>query len=113
FRFRCIDCGALSDAAGQDFRCGTCGDLLEITYPAWNDAPPDAANLQLAWKNRRLSSSPADLSGVWRFRDLLPTLEDDGQVISLREGNTPLYALPQCAHIVGVPDLFAKHQGMN
>jgi threonine synthase len=113
FRFRCIDCGALSDAAGQDFRCGTCGDLLEITYPAWNDAPPDAASLQLAWKNRRLSSSPADLSGVWRFRDLLPTLEDDGQVISLREGSTPLYPLPQCAHIVGVPDLFAKHQGMN
>jgi threonine synthase len=113
FRFRCIACGALSHAAGQDFRCGKCGDLLEITYPAWNDAPPDAASLQLAWKNRRLSSSPADLSGVWRFRDLLPALEDDRQVISLREGNTPLYALPHCAHIVGVPDLFAKHQGMN
>src|SRR5215470_11812557 len=113
FQFRCIACGSLSDAAGQDFRCGKCGDLLEITYPAWREARPDAATLKSAWKSRKLSSAAADLSGVWRFRDLLPALEDEGQVITLREGNTPLYELPRCCHITGVPRLFAKHQGMN
>jgi threonine synthase len=113
FRFRCIGCGNFSDAAGQDFRCSECGDLLEITYPTWKEAKPDAANLKSVWKNRRLSSNPADLSGVWRFRDLLPALEDEGQVITLREGNTPLYELPRCAQITGVPRLFAKHQGLN
>jgi threonine synthase len=113
FRFRCIGCSSLSDAAGQDFRCGKCGDLLEITYPRWKESQPDAAALKSAWKSRRLSASPADLSGVWRFRDLLPAVEDEAQVITLREGNTPLYELPQCAQITGVPQLFAKHQGMN
>ena len=113
FRFRCIACGDLSDAASQDFRCGHCGDLLEITYPNWNKKKPDAAKLKSMWQERRLSSSPVDLSGVWRYRDLLPGLDDEAQVITLREGNTPLYELPQCARITGVPRLFAKHQGMN
>jgi threonine synthase len=112
FRFRCIACSNLTDAAGQDFRCGKCGDLLEITYPSWNEARPDAAALKADWKSRKLSGNPADSSGVWRFRDLLPTL-DESQIITLREGNTPLYGLPQCARITGVPRLFAKHQGMN
>jgi threonine synthase len=113
FRFRCIACGDLSDAASQDFRCGHCGDLLEITYPAWKETKPDAAKLKSTLQKRRLSSSPVDLSGVWRYRDLLPALDDEQQVITLREGNTPLYELPQCARVAGVPGLFAKHQGMN
>jgi len=113
FRFRCIACGDLSDKATQDFRCVPCGDLLEITYPRWRESKPDAEGLKSAWRNRRLSQSAVDLSGVWRFRDLLPALEDDGEAITLREGNTPLYELPRCARITGVPRLFAKHQGMN
>jgi len=113
FQFRCIACGELSGSARQDFRCQGCGDLLEITYPGWKQAKPDPDELKSTWRNRKLSRSPIDLSGVWRFRDLLPALEDDQQAITLREGNTPLYELPQCARIVGVPRLFAKHQGMN
>ena len=113
FQFRCIACAHLSDAASQDFRCGQCGDLLEITYPTWQKTKPDAATLKSTWRERRLSSRPIDLSGVWRYRDLLPALDDEQQVITLREGNTPLYELPQCARLTGVPRLFAKHQGMN
>ena len=113
FRFRCIACGTVNDSASQDFRCAHCGDLLEITYPRWKEASPDAAKLKSTWRNRRLSSEPIDQSGVWRFRDLLPALESDQQVITLSEGNTPLYELPQCARITGVPRLFAKHQGLN
>jgi threonine synthase len=112
FRFRCIACGDLSDKARQDFRCADCGDLLEITYPHWRES--GAGNeLKSAWRQRRLSQSAIDLSGVWRFRDVLPGLERDNQAITLREGNTPLYEMPQCARITGVPQLFAKHQGLN
>lgn len=113
FRFRCIACGDLSEAASQDFRCAHCGDLIEITYPRWKEAEPDAEKLKAVWRQRRLSQSAVDLSGVWRFRDLLPELGDEANAITLREGNTPLYELPQCARITGVPRLFAKHQGMN
>jgi threonine synthase len=113
FRFRCIACRDLSDSAGQNFRCAQCGDLLEITYPEWKENRPDAEQLKSAWRHRRLSGDAVDLSGVWRFRELLPPLDSSEQAITLREGNTPLYELPQCARIVGVPRLFAKHQGMN
>lgn len=90
-----------------------CGDLLEITYPHWREVKPDAEHLKSTWRSRRISNSAHDLSGVWRFRELLPALDSDDQVITLREGNTPLYELPHCARRAGVPRLFAKHQGMN
>jgi threonine synthase len=113
FRFRCIACGDVSDAASQNFRCPQCQDLLEITYPHWKKTGFSAENFKSTWRQRRLSQSPVDLSGVWRFRELLPELTSDKQVITLREGNTPLYELPHCARITGVPRLFAKHQGLN
>ena len=36
---------------------------------------------------------PLDESGVWRFREILPALHDWNHVITLREGNTPVYEL--------------------
>ncbi len=113
FLFRCIACASLSNDAGQNFRCAHCGDLLEITYPRWNEIKPNAGDLKSTWRQRRLSGSAIDLSGVWRFRELLPSLENVDQAVTLREGNTPLYELPQCARLTGVPRLLAKHQGMN
>lgn len=53
-----------------------------------------------------------DRSGVWRFREMLPSM-DCARIVSLGEGNTPLYHLPRCARRAGVQDLLAKHQGMN
>ncbi len=113
FRFRCIACGDLTDRASQDFRCARCGDLLEITCPHWSETRPNAEGLKSVWRGRRASNDAADLSGVWRFRELLPTLKADQPIITLREGNTPLYDLARCARITGVPRLFAKHQGTN
>jgi threonine synthase len=118
FRFRCIACGNLTDSASQDFRCSHCRDLLEIIYPQWRDVMPDAENLKSTWQRRRLSNSADDLSGVWRFRELLPALnspalDNNAQIITLREGNVPLYDLPRCTSITGITRLYAKHQGMN
>jgi threonine synthase len=117
FSFRCIACGHTSESAGQDFRCADCGDLVEIIYRQWGEPDNKHAlqpdRLQSIWKQRRLSAAPADLSGVWRFRELLPALKTEDNIITLREGNTPLYELPRCSRITGVPHLFAKHQGMN
>jgi threonine synthase len=112
FRFRCINCGDLSENASQDFRCARCHDLLEIVYPGWKQAKPHPEALKTIWRERRLLLSPVDQSGVWRFREVLPAVTDES-VITLQEGNTPLYELPRCARLTGVPRLFAKHQGMN
>lgn len=113
YQFRCIGCGHTTESAGQDFRCTDCADLLEIIYPYWKEAMVDGAQVKFIWQDRKISSSPVDLSGVWRFRDVLPVIDKEEQAVTLREGNTPVYELPQCARISGMTRLFAKHQGMN
>jgi threonine synthase len=113
FRFRCIGCGSISHAAARDFRCLQCGNLVEITDPSWKSASPPAAALKSIWRDRRSSTASLDLSGVWRFRELLPAPQSERHVVTLREGNTPLYELPQSSRVTGIPRLYAKHQGMN
>lgn len=118
---RCTECG--NEVAGpevsSDFRCGLCNGLYEVLYPWSSHAKqgigsnlPNASALRWLWKERRTSLEPIDQSGVWRFRDLLPIVAD-ANAVTLREGNTPLYKLPQCGRAVGVEELYAKHQGMN
>lgn len=114
-QLRCIGCDRVFEKATQNFRCAHCGDLLEIVYPDWNTSDAarlDAAKLKDLWRQRRGSRFPVDESGVWRFRELLPSFGEK-DVISLREGNTPLYEMPNCARVAGLPQLYAKHQGMN
>jgi threonine synthase len=115
---RCISCGDTPASAAKDFRCTSCGDLLEFFFPSTSDTSPvddsafDPALLKALWLTRRTSRNELDQSGVWRFRELLPHIPEQ-HVITLREGNTPLYSLPRCARAVGVENLRAKHQGMN
>ena len=109
----CIGCGRT--ALPDRFRCEHCRDLLEIVYPGWEETGPaglDANSLKRLWRERRSSLESADQSGVWRFREVLPEIAPR-QIITMREGNTPIYELPHCAASAGMGQLFAKHQGMN
>jgi threonine synthase len=111
---RCISCGETNGALAADFRCSHCGDLLEVDFPKWSEGlAPEPEALKAVWRERRTSNAALDTSGVWRFREMLPELDDWASVITLREGNTPLYDLPHCARSAGVERLRAKHQGMN
>ncbi len=111
---RCIGCGAVTPVAESGLNCEKCGDLLEVVFPhpGMGSDKLDAATLKAIWRDRRSSSLPQDQSGVWRFREVLPSLGKDFP-ITLREGNTPLYELALCSRITGVRQLYAKHQGMN
>ncbi|HEY1802584.1 MAG TPA: threonine synthase [Terriglobales bacterium] len=113
-QLRCIGCGAIAGNLAPNARCEQCGDLLEAVYPEWGKpGTVDAASLKTLWLQRRTSFLPEDQSGVWRFREVLPSLREGTHPITLREGNTPVYELPSCARIAGVERLRAKHQGMN
>jgi len=118
-QLRCIGCGAqIKGAEAQpDFRCTVCGELFEVEYPGWQQRKgPDRPNpgaLKWLWRERRCSAESLDQSGVWRYRELLPILDNFGNAVTLREGNTPLYHLPRAAKRLGIDQLFAKHQGMN
>jgi threonine synthase len=118
-QLRCFGCGARIRGveAQPDFRCVVCGDLFEVEYPGWGERGghdrPNPGALRWLWRERRCSSEALDHSGVWRFRELLPILEDFSNAVTLFEGNTPLYQLKRAAKALGIEQLFAKHQGMN
>ena len=125
---RCTGCGERITAkdAQSNFRCRTCNDLFEVEYP-WSEGAPTSSDVQrhpripngpnpsalkYLWQERRTSTMNVDQSGVWRFRDLLPIVPEE-RVVTLREGNTPLYEMPRAAASLGMNWLLAKHQGMN
>jgi threonine synthase len=92
------------------YNCPSCGGLLEANYDFAN---LDPAALKKIWRERRMCNTPLDQSGVWRYRELMPFLDDYSSVFTLREGNTPLLAAPRAAAYAGLDRLVFKHQGFN
>lgn len=92
------------------YTCPKCGGLIEAAY-----APvlADPSNLKRLFRERRMSNAPLDQSGVWRYRELSPFLDDYSHVVTLREGNTPLLEAPIGAQYGGLKTLVFKHQGFN
>jgi len=65
-----------------------------------------------ALRERRASSDPRFASGVWRLLELLPALPA-AAVVTLGEGNVPLYDSDRGAGYAGVDGLAYLHLGMN
>ena len=112
FLQRCIaaDCRAEFDLDARLYVCSRCGGLLDIERH--QDTTDDPSSLRELWRGRRSSFEPRDRSGVWRFREFLPFPEDTA-IVSLAEGNTPLYEAPRSADYCRLPQLKLKHQGCN
>src|SRR5215471_18282364 len=110
---RCIEDGCLTEYPihHRELLCSVCGGLLDVDYKF--KLPDDAAGMKAAFELRKLSRSPIDLSGVWRFRELLPFTADLSQIVTLAEGNTPVYDGPMSAEYSGLESIRFKHQGMN
>jgi len=92
------------------YDCPACGGLLEVAYPGLR---LDAAGARRLWRERRLDNAPINRSGVWRYRELIPFLDDYDSVVTLGEGNTPLLDAPRAAEYAGLERLSFKHQGFN
>src|SRR6266849_1337953 len=110
---KCVHCGMVQSTVDRMFRCTQCNELLEVVYPLLAEAPREfGLRLREIWKERRTGTLPEDVSGVWRFRELLPAIQRNN-MITMCEGNTPLVKLTRAARELGLPELLAKHQGMN
>ncbi|HET6854907.1 MAG TPA: threonine synthase [Pyrinomonadaceae bacterium] len=112
FLQRCIapDCRAEYELDDRLYVCSRCSGLLDIEQA--DDVVFDAAALRALWRERRMSNDGRDRSGVWRFREFLP-FDEDVKIVSLGEGNTPLYDAPRSADYCRLPQLKLKHQGCN
>lgn len=111
---RCINpaCGAEFDCGQAIFKCPKCGDLLDAQYD-WDRVavPGKLGEFGRRWatRDRRL-----DLSGVWRFRELLDFCPDKHKV-TIGEGQTILQQNCAIAEHLGMkPDvLYLQYEGLN
>ncbi|WOX57496.1 threonine synthase [Methanoculleus receptaculi] len=97
YRLVCVHCGAAYPQDQIIYTCSRCGHLLSVEY--------DLDDIEVSrgeWNRRRLS--------VWRYREILPLR---GEPVTLQEGGTPLYHLKKIGKDLGLPELYAKHEGMN
>ena len=109
---RCIQpaCAALFGIRERIYVCPRCGGPLEVQMDLKNVKNP--LELRNEWAQRAALQEPRDRSGVWRYRDLLP-FGADAPIVTLAEGNTPVYDAPSCADYSGLQSLRLKHQGCN
>ena len=102
------DCGLKLDAHDRALACPRCGDLLEVVVEPESLDPDHWKSL---WRERRTSWHPHNTSGVWRFREALPTYHTE--IVTLGEGNIPLVEGRKTASWAGVEHLWFKHLGFN
>ena len=92
------------------YNCPKCDGLIEVVND-YSKADPEA--LKTLWTERRTSRAKVDVSGVWRFREMLPFADDPAKIVTLPEGNTPLFDAPKAAEYAGLDAIQLKHQGYN
>ncbi len=111
---RCINvnCDGGRDISATDFQCPRCAGLLDVAYD-WNKLPvPDSLrDFEKLWARR---SDPLCVSGVWRFRSLLPFALPE-QIVTVGEGQTLLRRSDDVAKNVGLNQgcLFLQYEGLN
>jgi threonine synthase len=103
-------CRVRYDITAVLYNCPKCGGLLEAIHDLDS---LDAGVLKTSWRERRMSNAPLCQSGVWRYRELFPFIDDDSHIVTLREGNTPLLEGPRAADYGGLARISFKHQGFN
>jgi threonine synthase len=102
---KCSDCGAVADP----LEVCRCGGLPEFVL---RELRLDPIGLRRVVRERRASYEPLFASGVWRWHELLPPIPSDA-IVSLAEGNVPLYDSAPGARYAGVDRLAYLHLGMN
>jgi threonine synthase len=113
---RCINpaCGAAYSLRERIYVCPRCGETLEIDCGLARRA--DGSALRKLWGShpvlRTASKDLRETSGVWRYLELLP-FEANAPLVTLFEGNTPLFDAPRSAEYCGLAALRLKHQGYN
>lgn len=103
---QCASCGFTTSGTSPITSCPQCGGLLDAVIDLDRTVTPvefDTARFSLE-----------STSGVWRYRALLPQFEDEN-IVSRREGNTPLYFHDSLADYVGLNHgaMGVKHEGHN
>ena len=97
----CTWCGSIHDHKQAIRTCPDCGKVLFARY----DLGAARREVNPAVFRERASS-------MWRFFELMPVL-DQGNVVSLGEGGTPLLNAENLGRKLGLEHLYIKDEGLN
>ncbi|MEE8159155.1 MAG: threonine synthase [Dehalococcoidia bacterium] len=97
----CTSCGKSHSHTQAIRTCPNCGKVLFARY----DLPSLKREVNReVFKGRR--------SDMWRFYEMMPVLEE-GNVVSLGEGGTPLLHAKNLGRKLGLKNLYIKDEGLN
>jgi len=107
---QCANCGNRLDELDPRTSCPECGGLLDVMF---HTPPGRGAELRREFSARpRLTGQPFEVSGVWRYAELVMSAPPSA-IVSFPEGNTPLLMNERVAQWTGCEGLRIKHEGMN
>lgn len=111
--YKCIGCGQNYDIYDFVYTCPQCSSLLKIENTQFDQLRETSAE---SWKkifdSRRGTNAP-ELSGIFRFHELILPIIPLEDVIYLGEGQTPIVkANPELSSWVGAP-FSVKNDGLN
>ena len=124
---RCInpDCASTYGVKRTVFTCDDCGDLLDVAYD-WdaihasmgfdrNPATFTARHASAVGYSGGDTEARLNLSGVWRFREMMPYFGDLENIQTIGEGRTYLQHVPCLASSIGLESgqLFLQYEGLN
>lgn len=115
----CPTCQRTADLHQTDYRC-QCGNPFDVAMDAAvsNHAGPQ---WQQKFDQRLTSFAPEDVSGVWRFRDIIMPIPEIVPVTRM-EGQTHLYPVgkdnssgghSKIGDFAGIQQMWVKHEGEN
>ncbi len=111
---RCISPGCAAGYSVDEVitSCKACGSLLDVEYDWGRCAVPKSLrSFEEKWSRR---FEPLCLSGVWRFRELLPFAPAE-KIVTIGEGQTLLQTADGVAKYIGLNSgrCFLQYEGLN
>ena len=111
--YKCIGCGQSYDIYDFVYTCPECNSLLKIENTRFDELKKTSPD---SWKkifdSRRNTTLP-ELSGVFRFHELILPIIPLEDIIYLGEGQTPIVkANPELSSLVGAA-FYIKNDGLN
>jgi len=109
-------CGATFGLDEVLYACRRCGSMLDVSYDWSRCQVPDTLGAFSARSSTAGTSASdrLDVSGVWRFRELLPIAPPE-ELVTIGEGRTILQQADDLAGRVGLKPgrLFLQYEGFN
>ena len=96
---QCSKCGKIYEANRLHQLC-QCGKPLLVRY-----------DLERIRKEVKRDDIASRVNSLWRYRELLP-VRDDGNIVSMGEGMTPLVHCRRLGERIGLSNLYLKDEGM-